>query len=238
MDELNKSIDVLWRAGKFAEAVEPPRQAAAICEKALGPDHWRTAEALRKVETQNTIAGLPEEGRRALMAVPVLEQEFMDAYGKARYADAERLVRQLMDVRRRWLDEGHLDTATSYSNLAVVCHARGKLTEAEEVVRRALAIQLEALGEIHPDTASGCDNLAAVLYDQGKLVEAEAMHRHALAIWIKALGEGHPDTAISYNNLASVLLDREGERGRPARAEPGPRRADQPPRRPNTAHSG
>src|SRR5262249_17930147 len=42
---LSKAIDDLWRAGKFAEAVETARQAVAICEKALGPEHWRTADA-------------------------------------------------------------------------------------------------------------------------------------------------------------------------------------------------
>jgi hypothetical protein len=36
--ELNKGIDALWRAGKFAEAVAPARQAVAVLEKALGPD--------------------------------------------------------------------------------------------------------------------------------------------------------------------------------------------------------
>ena len=36
--ELNKEIDALWRAGKFAEAVAPARQAVAVFEKALGPD--------------------------------------------------------------------------------------------------------------------------------------------------------------------------------------------------------
>src|SRR5262245_57021895 len=39
--ELNKAIEDLWRAGKFAEAVGPARQAVAVCEQGLGPDHWR-----------------------------------------------------------------------------------------------------------------------------------------------------------------------------------------------------
>src|SRR5262249_42380291 len=88
--ELNKAIDDLWRAGKFAGAVAPARQAVAVCAKALGSDHWQTADARRKVETLRTIAGLPEEGRRALAADPALFQECGEAYGKARYADAER----------------------------------------------------------------------------------------------------------------------------------------------------
>src|SRR5262245_34728406 len=54
--DLNKAIEDLRRAGKFAEAVEPARQIVAVCERALGPDHWGTADARRRVETLGTIA--------------------------------------------------------------------------------------------------------------------------------------------------------------------------------------
>jgi len=207
VDELSQSIDALWRAGKFAEAMEPARQAAAICEKALGPDHWRTADARRQVEIMNTIAGLSEEGRQAIVTVPALDRECDDAYGKARYADAERLARQSLEVRLRWLGAGHPDTATSYNNLAEVLRTQGKLGEAEALHRRALAVWLTAVGEVHPDTATSYNNLAEVLRAQGKLGEAEDLQRRALAITLKAVGADHSDTAISYNNLAAVLHD-------------------------------
>jgi CHAT domain-containing protein/Tfp pilus assembly protein PilF len=205
--ELNKVIDGLWRAGKFAEAVEPARQVAAISEKALGTDHWQTSDARRNVETLRVIAGLPEEGRRAMAAVPALHPEFAQAHGKARYADAERLARQIVEVRLRWLGEAHPDTALSYSNLASVLRDQGKRSEAEAMFRQALAIRLKVLGEGHPETAGSYNNLAVVLHDQGKLPEAEAMHGRALATKLRALGEDHPGTAASYNNLANVLRD-------------------------------
>jgi CHAT domain-containing protein/Tfp pilus assembly protein PilF len=205
--ELNKVIDGLYRAGKFAEAVEPARQVVAIAEKALGPDHWGTADARRKVETLRAIAGLPEEGRRAMAADPAFYQEAAQAYRTARYPEAERLARQNVEVRQRWLGEDHPDTALSYNNLAGVFGKQGKLAEAEAMHRKALAIRLKALSEDHPDTAASYNNLAIVLDLQGKRPEAEAMHRKALAIRLKALGEGHPNTAASYNNLALVLLD-------------------------------
>jgi CHAT domain-containing protein/Tfp pilus assembly protein PilF len=134
-----------------------------------------------------------------------LQQEWDEAYGKARYADAERLGRQLLEVRRRWLGEGHLGTAESYNDLALVLRAQGKLVEAEALHRQALAIRLKVLRENHPHTATSYNNLALVLRDQGKLAEAEALGRRALAIQLKALGEGHLDTANSFNTLALVL---------------------------------
>jgi tetratricopeptide (TPR) repeat protein len=203
--ELEKSIDDLWRARKFTEADGPARQVLAVCEQALGPDHWRTAGARRRVETLNAIAGLPEEGRRALAAVPALFQEFLELRGKARSADAERLTRQVLEVRRRWLGEAHPDTASSYNDLATVLEAQGKLDEAEATHRKALALRLKELGKAHPDTASSYVSLAIVFQDQGRLVEAEVMHRTALALRREVLGEASAGTAASYNNLANVL---------------------------------
>jgi CHAT domain-containing protein/tetratricopeptide (TPR) repeat protein len=207
LNDLGKSIAALWQAGKFAEAVGPARQAAAIFEKALGPDHWRTADARRKVETLETVAGLPEEGRKALAAYRVVYQEFLDAYEKASYPDAERLGRQLLEVRRRFLGEGHPDTAESYLTLAAVLFAQGKLAEAEAMYRKALAIELKALGEGHPNTALGYSHLAGVLRAQGKLAEAEKILHKVLAIRLETLGEGHPLTAESYLNLATSHFD-------------------------------
>src|SRR5262249_21761420 len=185
--EVGKTIDAFWRAGKFAEAVGPARQAVAVCEKALGPDHWQTSDARRKVETLETIAALPEEGRRALAATLALSQEFMEAYGKARYADAERLGRQIVEVRRRWLGGAHPDTAASRHRVANALYAQGDLAEAEALYRKALALRLKALGEGHPGTAASYNYLANALIAQGKLAEAEATHRKALAIRLKAL---------------------------------------------------
>jgi hypothetical protein len=57
--ELNETIDKLWSAGKFAEAIGPARQVVAVFEKADGPSHWYTANARCKAETIRTIIGLP-----------------------------------------------------------------------------------------------------------------------------------------------------------------------------------
>ena len=47
VESLTQTIDRLKSAGQFAEAVEPARKVLAICQKALGPDHWQTADARR-----------------------------------------------------------------------------------------------------------------------------------------------------------------------------------------------
>jgi CHAT domain-containing protein/tetratricopeptide (TPR) repeat protein len=213
--KLEQQIAQLGRAGRFAEAIEPAREAAETRTRLQGGDHWQAADARRAADDLRTIAALPEEGRKAMATVGELRDKFIAMYQRGQYPESERLARIVLDVRRRWLGEGHPDTAAGYNNLANTLRAQGKYAEAEALLRKALAIWLKALGEDHPDTALSYDNLALTLIDLGKSAEAEALERQALAIRLKALGEAHPDTAASYHNLAITL---EGQ-GKYAEAE-------------------
>jgi CHAT domain-containing protein/tetratricopeptide (TPR) repeat protein len=206
--ELKQAIDALLRKGMFAEAIKPASQAVAICEKALGADHWQTADKRRLVEILRAIAALPADGKRALAGAPGLNAAGEAAYKKAQYEEAANLFRRALEIQRRWLGERHPDTAASYGGLALTLQARGDLPGAEAIARKALAIDLEKLGERHRETATSYNNLAMVLRARGDLPGAEAMHRRALAIRLEVLGERHPYTLISYNNLAVVLHTR------------------------------
>ncbi len=200
-----KSIAELKSQGRFTDAVGPARQIQALCERVLGVNHWRSADARRGIADLDSMARLPEQGRKAIQSVRALNEQREDAYWKGRYAEAERVGRELLAINLRWLGESHPDTATSYNNLANALGPQGKHAEAEAMLRKALAIYIAALGEAHPNTAANYNNLANVLGFQGKYAEVEAMHRKALAIYIAALGEAHPNTATSYNNLANAL---------------------------------
>jgi tetratricopeptide (TPR) repeat protein len=206
--ELTEAIGALRREGKFVEAIEQARQAGAICEKALGADHWQTADWRRYVETLRTIAALPAEGRLALASVLALDAAGDAAYREANYGEAANLRRRALEVSRHWLGERHPDAALSYNNLAHVLRARGDLPGSEEMFRKALAINLETLGVCHPHTAASVSNLAIVLRARGDLPGAEDMHRKALVIYLAVLGERHPATLTSYSSLALVLHDR------------------------------
>ena len=212
VETLEKAIDELRRAGKFTEAIEPAKDVQAVCEKALGPDHWQTADAGRTIETLRIIARLPEEGRQAMASVGALEEEADAQETRAKYADAEKNRREVMERIRRWLGEGHPDTAQSYNNLALNLKSQGRYGDAQPLYQRALDIRRKALGEGHPDTATGYNNLAMNLDAQGRYADAQPLFQRALDIWRKALGEGHPRTAFGYNNLA-YNLDSQGRYG-------------------------
>jgi tetratricopeptide (TPR) repeat protein len=205
VESLSKTINQLKRAGKFAEAVEPARKVLAICQKVCGPDHWQTADARRTIDDLQKIAALPEEGRQAMASVGALSDQEDAAYDGGRYADAIRLDRSLLEIRRRWLGEDHPDTAVSYNNLAGTLVDQGKLDEAEPLGRKALAIRLGALGASHPGTALGFETLAYCLSARDKPAEAESNLRKAITIWLGTQGEDHPNTARTYNNLVANL---------------------------------
>ena len=74
-DALTKTVDELYGAGKYAEAIPFAQRALAIREKALGPDHPDVAELLDNLGLLYT--------------------------GQARYADAEPLYKRSLVITEK-----------------------------------------------------------------------------------------------------------------------------------------
>ncbi|TDH59795.1 tetratricopeptide repeat protein [Dankookia rubra] len=140
---------------------------------------------------------------------------------KARYAEAEPLMRRALAIDEQNLGPDHPDVAIRLNNLARLLRATNRYAEAEPLMRRALAIDEHSLGPDHPDVAIRLNNLAILLKDTNRLAEAEPLMRRALAIDEHNLGPDHPDTARDLNNLATLLQ----VTNRLAEAEPLIRRA-------------
>jgi tetratricopeptide (TPR) repeat protein len=215
-EALQKRIDELWTASKFAEAVAPAEELLALRRRVQGDRHWEVADSARRVETLRRAARLPVAQQQALAEVPRTAAKAKELDGQGKYAQAEPLHRKALDLWEEVQGPRHPDTARSYNNLALNLHLQGRAKEAEPLYRKSLAVFEEVHGPNHLDTASGYNNLAANLQDQGRAPEAEPLFRKALAIWEELLGPRHPDTAGSYNNLAYNL----DLQGRAQEAEP------------------
>ena len=183
--------ELLDRAGRYfhgraahSQAAELLRDALAIREKALGPEHPDTARSL------NDLADLLRD--------------------QGDFAGARPLHERALAIREKALGPEHPATATSLNNLAILLKAQGDFRGARPLYERALAIREKALGPEHAATATSLNNLANLLRDQGDLAGARPLHERALAIREKALGAEHSDTATSLNNLA-VLLKAQGD---------------------------
>ena len=77
-----------------------------------------------------------------------------------RYAEAERLSREVLADRHRLLGDDHPDTLTSRATLAWLAARQGRRGEAEELYRQVIADRSRVLGSSHPDTAAVRDEFA------------------------------------------------------------------------------
>jgi tetratricopeptide (TPR) repeat protein len=192
---------------------------------------WGAAPPMREAFVQ---AGLSRAAR--------LEKEAAQQAEAGRFAEALRLDREALAVRRRWLPEKHhlvqesmldverwgrlaklpegkqqqLGTALRWEGESGRLRQQARYAEAEKADRQALGIKRKVLGEEHPDTAASYNNLAGNLNAQAKYAQAQPLYEKALAIRRQALGDGHPDTAQSYNNVAFNLK----AQGKYAQAQP------------------
>ncbi len=142
-------------------------------------------------------------------------------YLAGKYADAEPVAREALDLRRAALGPSHPTVASSLDDLGVMLMLGGRMDDAEPLMREALRIRRAELPAGDPQLAVGLNNLAYVLWQRGSLEDAEAMYREALAIDRARFGTDHPEVATKLSNLARLLQDL----GRPGEAEPHAREA-------------
>jgi len=79
-----------------------------------------------------------------------------------RFAEAEALYQQALEIDRATIGEAHPDYAIDLNNLAGVLSDQGKFAEAEPLYQQAIAILETSLGPDHPNTIKVKANYAAM----------------------------------------------------------------------------
>src|SRR5262249_5662884 len=148
--------------GAYSEALDLLRDALAIREKTLGPEHPETAGNLNDLAVLRMAQG--------------------------ELAGARLLLNRALAIREKVLGPEHPDTAESLISVAFLGLARGAFAAARPLYERALAIREKALGPEHPETAAGLAWLGDLLQDQGDFAGARPLLERALAIREKASG--------------------------------------------------
>jgi tetratricopeptide (TPR) repeat protein len=120
-------------------------------------------------------------------------------------SEAERLLREVLDIDERLYGPESSNTAATMNNLAVVLRAKGSLEEAERLCLRALKINEKEQGPEHRETAGVIHNLGLTLSGLGRHREAAERLGHALEITEGELGTEHIDTAKTRFQLAECL---------------------------------
>jgi tetratricopeptide (TPR) repeat protein len=160
------NLAVVHRAqGDTAGALELQKEALAVREKALGPDHPDVAASL------NSIAALYS--------------------AQDDYAAAEPLLIRALAIREKALGADDRYTAQSLNNLALLHAAQGRYAQAEPLYQRATAIfeQQKRSREL----ATVLENYAALLDETGRADEAKQMDARAQALSAAAQPGGTGD---------------------------------------------
>ena len=142
-------------------------------------------------------------------------QMAIELYGKAKFAQAERVCRQIIESRP--------DNADAHNIMGVSLQAQGKGEEAITELRRAVKLapqaanlhanlgevlrqnakldeaakELEKAVELDPKNAQALNNLGIIHYEKRKFNEAVGFYRRAL--------ENQPNMAEALNNLGNAL---------------------------------
>ena len=163
---------------------------------------------------------------RGVTLAETLNEQVMRLLDEDKYAEAEPLALQALEVSLKKNGPDHPDTATSLYNLAKLYDYDSDTQAhdlAEPLYKRALARHEKFRGPDHEDTATSLNNLAELYNTQGKYDLAEPFYRRAWAIR-EPLYKGavadtedefffrpdHASTATALNNLAE-LYNTQGE---------------------------
>ncbi len=215
---------VVYREGKYAEAVPWFAAALAIRETAYGPDSLEvanTTEALGNVAVM--LDHQDEAKQRFEQAIHILEArlgpdhpDVANAYNDIggtyhRAGDYQRALDNALHVlaiREKVLGPDHPDVGESLVNAAIEAKNLGRWAIVDANYPRALAIFEKAYGPASIEVAILEINLGEARRAQGNLDAAQAAYERARANIAKQLGEDHPMLAHVWNGLGQVELAR------------------------------
>ena len=98
--------------------------------------------------------------------VETLNEQVIRLLDEGKYAEAEPLALQALEVSLKKNGPDHPDTATSLNNLAWLYKTQAKYDLAEPLYERALAIREKVLGPDHPNTIKSRESLAQMKADR------------------------------------------------------------------------
>lgn len=176
--------------GHDDRALELNRQALALREQVLGPEHTRVAGSLNNIG-------------EALLGLG-------DTDGARPY-----LLRALA-IREKSLGPEGLEVSNVLVNLAELARVTGRPQEAREHLERALAIRERYVGRQHPSVAEVLHPLGALKLAEHDVTAAILLLERARTIFERAVGAGHPSTALVCVTLGRAEL----ARGAPMAARP------------------
>jgi CHAT domain-containing protein len=178
--KLSTESSILFRAGKYDEAVTVGARALDAAEKVLGTDHVYVAYLLD---------GLGNKQR-----------------AKGDYAKAEASLQRALAIDEKALGPEHPQSVGSLAALGLVYDSEGDYGKAGRTLQRALEITERTLGPEHPNVADYLVMLGGLHSGLSDLEQAEREWRRVLTIAEKTLEPDDRIIAQALNDLGYVYL--------------------------------
>ena len=181
-------------------------------------DLFIEADAARTGERSEALERMLDRGRALLDAgafvdEPLLRASLLGAVGQVerrlgRLKDAEELLRESLELRRRHLRPDHELIGVGCNNLALALRELGRYPEALDLLRETRSILVRSRPPEHPEIATLLNNLAGLEKELGRFDEAIAHYREALEMKRRLEDEyGPAEIANAVKNLGVGLLD-------------------------------
>ncbi|MEM1205069.1 MAG: serine/threonine-protein kinase, partial [Acidobacteriota bacterium] len=135
--------------------------------------------------------------------------ELLDRYAlllskQARYAEADSLLEEALEINLRVEGERHPFTAIILNDRSLAAEGQGDYELALDWLRQAEALQLEIFEKPHPHLATTLHNLGGLLLRRGRYDEALPHLEQALQIRQSAYGGDHPRLASTLGRLGTL----------------------------------
>jgi tetratricopeptide (TPR) repeat protein len=145
-------------------------------------------------------------------ADPVVRARLMNTMGSVyarlgHYADAEPLIEEALETRRRLEPDGSLGVVDGVLELASLRRQQGRLEEARDAFVEALAMSQALLPEEDPRIARCLNRLGSIQAETGEYEAALANLRRALEIDEAVLGPEDLQVSADLNDLATLYVD-------------------------------
>lgn len=165
-------------------------------------DNLVQAESLLKLalERRHTLfGGSHPRVAESLVALGLLRVD------QARFDDAEKLVRDGLEMSRRTLPPDDPALALAASALGRVLSERGSYDKAIEILEEAVRLRSE--GEITPELASSTYELANAHFYAGHFTQSGELNQKVLAMHRQIYGSRHPHVAEDLINLGAIQFE-------------------------------
>ena len=215
---------VVYREGKYADALPLFEAALAIRTAAYGPDSVEVANTIEAIGNVEIVLDRASDAQRHFdQAIQIFTArlgpeapEVADAYNDIggtyhRAGDYQKALDNALHVlaiREKVLGRDHADVGESLVNAAIEAKNLKKWSVVDASYPRALAIFEKAYGPQSVEVAVLMINLGEARRAQGNLDAAQAAYERARANLTTTLGPDHPILAHVWNGLGQLELAR------------------------------